>query len=346
VLQSMRVVYQDCEPVDFEMPYVSGFLGFREVPPFKALLARVPDPKPQVLLVDGLGVLHQRRCGSASQLGVETGYPTIGVGKTMPCVDGLHEYFVVQELRAALAQERGELQLDQLTCHIPGSDLPSPACMDINPATNEVMLPALSLGSSSTISPAVVAAPPRRFLWQAVSEDGPAQAQGPSLAVGVSEEFCSGPMTSGNIAADSGPVFEPTQGGNGPMGRMLDSRNQSSGSESTLQFGCKKVSWTADIMPVGEETDTDDTGSLARRVDTGLINSTAQYYCRPGRDGVSVVCVDLTSNVDGAKLGAAAAGLGGTVKPIYVSVGVPPAYCWLACMRAWVCAISNTIQAL
>ena len=36
----------------------------------------VCPPAPQLLLVDGFGVLHPRRCGSASHLGVLSGLPT------------------------------------------------------------------------------------------------------------------------------------------------------------------------------------------------------------------------------------------------------------------------------
>lgn len=39
--------------------------------------------EPQLCLVDGFGTLHPRGCGSASQLGVQTGLPTIGVAKTL-----------------------------------------------------------------------------------------------------------------------------------------------------------------------------------------------------------------------------------------------------------------------
>lgn len=69
-------------PLDF--PYVPGLLGFREVPAMlEALgkLARAPD----VLLVDGHGLAHPRRFGSACHLGVESGLPTVGCGKSRLC---------------------------------------------------------------------------------------------------------------------------------------------------------------------------------------------------------------------------------------------------------------------
>ena len=38
---------------------------------------------PQVVMVNGYGQLHDRLCGSASQLGVQSGYATIGVAKSL-----------------------------------------------------------------------------------------------------------------------------------------------------------------------------------------------------------------------------------------------------------------------
>jgi deoxyinosine 3'endonuclease (endonuclease V) len=98
-MQSLTVVYQDFTELDLTIPYRSGFLGFREVPAYSTLLSRLearcqqvsgptgeprlegitslPEPSvacrdtfrsevgtpvwPQMVLVDGFGVLHQRR---------------------------------------------------------------------------------------------------------------------------------------------------------------------------------------------------------------------------------------------------------------------------------------------
>ncbi|KAL4450544.1 hypothetical protein ABPG77_000900 [Micractinium sp. CCAP 211/92] len=83
-------------------PYLPGFLGFREVPAYLELLRRAAAKgvHPQLLLVDGTGVLHPRRCGSASHLGVLSGLPTVGVAKTLLQVDGLPGE---REVRAAVA---------------------------------------------------------------------------------------------------------------------------------------------------------------------------------------------------------------------------------------------------
>uniref|UniRef100_A0A670Y525 Endonuclease V n=1 Tax=Pseudonaja textilis TaxID=8673 RepID=A0A670Y525_PSETE len=74
-------------------PYVAGFLAFREVPFLLEAVQRLetqkPGLKPQVLLVDGNGILHHRGFGIACHLGVLTGLPCIGVAKNLLQVEGL-----------------------------------------------------------------------------------------------------------------------------------------------------------------------------------------------------------------------------------------------------------------
>ncbi len=65
------------------LPYVPGFLAFRESPNLLAAYEHLlPHEVPDVLLVDGHGSAHPRRLGIATQLGVVLDRPTLGVGKS------------------------------------------------------------------------------------------------------------------------------------------------------------------------------------------------------------------------------------------------------------------------
>ncbi|XP_054545259.1 endonuclease V isoform X2 [Talpa occidentalis] len=90
---ALEVVYEDCRMVSLTAPYVSGFLAFREVPflvdAVQRLREKEPHLMPQVLLVDGNGVLHHRGFGVACHLGILTDLPCIGVAKKLLQVDGL-----------------------------------------------------------------------------------------------------------------------------------------------------------------------------------------------------------------------------------------------------------------
>ncbi|MCL4543521.1 MAG: deoxyribonuclease V [Chloroflexi bacterium] len=65
-----------------DVPYVPGFLSFREVP---ALLAAWNTLRvvPELIFVDGQGAAHPRRCGVASHLGVILDIPSVGVAKSV-----------------------------------------------------------------------------------------------------------------------------------------------------------------------------------------------------------------------------------------------------------------------
>ena len=62
-------------------PYVPGLFAFREVPGLLDALGKL-QVTPDLLVCDGQGLAHPRRFGLACHLGVLTGIPSIGVGKT------------------------------------------------------------------------------------------------------------------------------------------------------------------------------------------------------------------------------------------------------------------------
>ena len=61
---ALKVVYQDLRMVQLTLPYIPGYLAFRECPFFVDALQRLratkPELYPQLLMIDGNGVFHPR----------------------------------------------------------------------------------------------------------------------------------------------------------------------------------------------------------------------------------------------------------------------------------------------
>jgi deoxyinosine 3'endonuclease (endonuclease V) len=104
ITKDESIVYQDSIEFQLTVPYVSSFLAFREIEPLTELVLRQKQSKPEftphAILVDGNGIFHIRGAGIASFLGVKTNMRTIGVGKTLYCMDGLDHSLVQADLEA------------------------------------------------------------------------------------------------------------------------------------------------------------------------------------------------------------------------------------------------------
>jgi deoxyinosine 3'endonuclease (endonuclease V) len=131
---SMKLVYTAAEYYRATVPYTPSFLAFREMDPLLRLVrdqqSQRPELTPRAILIDGNGVLHTRGAGIACFLGVRTGIPTIGIGKTLFCEAGLTKELVsnavFESMRAAVdfctlrqQQQRHDSSMDQTdTCSV------------------------------------------------------------------------------------------------------------------------------------------------------------------------------------------------------------------------------------
>lgn len=83
-----------------EVPYLPGFLAFREVDSLKKCFdlvvkkygEKIENFRIDLIFVDGNGILHPRECGLACHLGFILNVPSIGCAKTLFAIDGINKH--------------------------------------------------------------------------------------------------------------------------------------------------------------------------------------------------------------------------------------------------------------
>jgi deoxyribonuclease V len=74
-------------------PYIPGLFLLRESKPIMITL-KLLKKHYDLLLIDGHGILHTRKCGLASYIGVLIDKPTIGVAKNLLCGSIMEDQFI------------------------------------------------------------------------------------------------------------------------------------------------------------------------------------------------------------------------------------------------------------
>ncbi len=126
---------------EVKFPYIPTYLSYRESPAIVETYHKL-DNQPDIILVDGNGILHPRKIGLASHLGLLLDKPTIGVAKTLLLgeekdgkifVDGEPRAFVLKtkEFANPLFVSPGHMvsmkkSLNIVTHCLKGSKLPEP----------------------------------------------------------------------------------------------------------------------------------------------------------------------------------------------------------------------------
>ena len=105
-LPDLRVVEEVAAIAAVPMPYVPGFLSFRELPPLVAAWERLRS-RPDALVFDAQGYAHPRRFGVACHGGLLFGVPSVGCAKSI--LVGSHAPLAPERFARAPLVHRGEV---------------------------------------------------------------------------------------------------------------------------------------------------------------------------------------------------------------------------------------------
>lgn len=97
---SKNIIERSHESINNNIPYMTGYLGFREVKFYKEIYNKVSKLyNIDVVIVNSYGKLHERQAGSATHLALEIEKPVIGVGSSLLPIDGIQEQRIKKQFK-------------------------------------------------------------------------------------------------------------------------------------------------------------------------------------------------------------------------------------------------------
>ena len=104
--RTMEVKEKVFAVVKAKVPYISGFMAYREGPAISEAYAKLQNYS-DVMLINGNGILHPRKCGMASHIGILLEQASIGVAKHLLLGEVKNnKVYVDREIRAELIVTR------------------------------------------------------------------------------------------------------------------------------------------------------------------------------------------------------------------------------------------------
>ncbi|MGC8970146.1 MAG: endonuclease V [Conexivisphaera sp.] len=109
-VEGPRVLERAVSWVEERVPYIPGFLAFREVGPMVSVIRRLSE-RPDALMVNGHGIAHPRRFGLASHLGVVLGLRSIGVARRRLVGEEVGQSLILEGEEVARVLRSGRLKI-------------------------------------------------------------------------------------------------------------------------------------------------------------------------------------------------------------------------------------------
>ncbi|BAI61530.1 endonuclease V [Methanocella paludicola SANAE] len=81
---TLKPIYRTFDIQRLTFPYIPGLLAYREAEAMMGVIKKA-KVRPDLIMVDGFGTNHPRRCGIATHIGIKLDVPAIGVGKSFLC---------------------------------------------------------------------------------------------------------------------------------------------------------------------------------------------------------------------------------------------------------------------
>ena len=82
--KTLKLIESKHSVSDLKFPYIPGLLSYRESPGLVDVYNKLEN-EPDIILIPAHGVLHPRKLGMASHVGLLLDKPTIGIAKNLVC---------------------------------------------------------------------------------------------------------------------------------------------------------------------------------------------------------------------------------------------------------------------